>query len=1114
MAQTSAGINTISVQWGAWSIGMAANDAVRKAASKTGMMFLRPRDAMDTLEAALGLVGASGAGNVISIMNVDWDTVLRRIDDVPYMLRGLRGRPSGPPGAGAGRPAAGDGDVNDVTDVTDAHAGAATFDQICARISAVCASIAGTEIGLDDPLMEHGIDSLGTVELQNAINRAFKTTIDATTIFNFPSVRALSEHVASVVIHRAGGPRVGARSRPAPAPAPIGSPLDAMPLQSKSVERLSVAISGIVQKPVVVPSDSPGTNASRASRWQDCVVPTPASRWDVDRFADEIGANLVRFGVHLEDIFGFDNALYRISAAEALSMDPQHRAMLETAFQLRHRMAARTCVMTGIGTSDYLYHINHADPDGYFSSGCAGSVSSGRLSYLFNLSGSSVAVDTACSSSSVALHLAFGEVRSGSCERGLVSGVNAILSPRKTQLFTLSGMLGAEGRCKTLDASANGYVRSESCCTILLAQERAITPEHIVGYVEGTVVNQDGRSAGLTAPNGPAQERAIAGALADAGVAPGMFTISLHGTGTELGDPIEIGSVSKVFRGAHVSLVSTKSALGHAETGAGLVGVAGLVECQAEQALPPMLHVRHLNRHIASQMSHSSSSTATTVAPRTWGPAGTGRVGGTSAFAFQGTNAHVITVSGDPLCIDTEAVIWAKKAHCVVPIRDCGLALDAVTPRVVHLSYRPSRTLLPPIPQIACMLVLHHVSDLVFKDAAGIVKGVAMEITGPVVDRGTKAQAGEAADDAIVTAVNVALTKDGTVDILFDGSAIFACKIGSIAGVGLGADAAEPGHPRWAPRLDGRPERATECVSDRVHGPSNGHDASEELLGALEASCALWAALTDVTTHSGRPGCLSRLDVAGCIRVDTDLAVNRHLVLCRNASGDPAAPAEVVCGAVRSRLAHTPPSANAANFYDVRSTRLQLPVADQVDRRVLFLHQNERAAVDPARLLDAAPASCAWTHVRWNKAGEGSGPNRALQGDIFISSMTQLLVICESSAMTECLSVVGTGVGIVGDGGPAFAAAGSDRRTSSPFGSPYGSSPVEFFAAFALADMNIKLGAVSPGERATRPSARMSSLYRAAMPTPPNGPNAPEVIRIPLAMHDSAIRCWKREAAV
>ena len=416
------------------------------------------------------------------------------------------------------------------------------------------------------------------------------------------------------------------------------------------------------------------------------------------------------------------------------------------------------------------------------------------------------------------------------------------------------------------------------------------------------------------------------------------------------------------------------------------------------------------------------------------------------------------------MCIDTEAVIWAKKAHCVVPIRDCGLALDAVTPRVVHLSYRPSRTLLPPIPQMACMLVLHHVSDLVFKDAAGIVKGVSMEITGPVVDRGTKAQAGEAADDAIVTAVNVALTKDGTVDILFDGSAIFACKIGSVAGVGLGADAAEPGHPRWAPRLDGRPERATECVSDRVHGPSNGHDASEELLGALEASCALWAALTDVTTHSGRPGCLSRLDVAGCIRVDTDLAVNRHLVLCRNASGDPAAPAEVVCGAVRSRLAHTPPSANAANFYDVRSTRLQLPVADQVDRRVLFLHQNERAAVDPARLLDAAPASCAWTHVRWNKAGEGSGPNRALQGDIFISSMTQLLVICESSAVTECLSVVGTGVGIVGDGGPAFAAAGSDRRTSSPFGSPYGSSPVEFFAAFALADMNIKRGVViAPG---------------------------------------------------
>jgi 3-oxoacyl-(acyl-carrier-protein) synthase len=557
--------------------------------------------------------------------------------------------------------------------------------------------------------MEHGIDSLGTVELQNALNLAFGTSVDATTIFNFPSVRALSEHIASTVpCVTVGGKLVGASSTLAQPPREI------LPEPTDLVPRPMIAVTGIVQKPIMLPSREPGT---RTGRWQDCVVPTPSTRWDVDRFSDSANTDQVRFGVYLRDVFDFDGAMFRISVAEACSMDPQHRAILETAWPLQYRspLSPRACVMTGIGTSDYIHHITNADPDGYFASGCAGSVSSGRLSYLFNLSGSSVAVDTACSSSSVALHLAFREVMSGACDGGIASGVNAILSPRKTLMFNLSGMLSSDGRCKTLDASASGYVRSESCTTVLIQRSEMAMSQYVIGYIAGTAVNQDGRSAGLTAPNGPAQERAIAGALVDASVIPDTYAVSMHGTGTELGDPIELGAVIKLFRNASVSLVATKGALGHAETGAGLVGLAGLLEQQGDRALPPMVHLRALNSHVVSLTSQSSASI---VVPRAWAPGNLQRndIGGTSAFAFQGTNAHVIThLASLPSYIDVP-LVWKRRSQCVIPIFDRGLRLNDASRTTLQLSHHASRLGFPSIPHMACIYLAHQTVDLVFKD--------------------------------------------------------------------------------------------------------------------------------------------------------------------------------------------------------------------------------------------------------------------------------------------------------------------------------------------------------------------------------------------------------------
>ncbi|KAI8473973.1 MAG: thiolase-like protein, partial [Monoraphidium minutum] len=241
------------------------------------------------------------------------------------------------------------------------------------------------------------------------------------------------------------------------------------------------------------------------------------------------------------------------------------------------------------------------------------SVVSGRLSYTFGLRGPAVSVDTACSSSLVAAHAAAGALGLGQCGAAVVGGVNLTLAADTPIMFTRAGMLARDGRCKTLDATADGYVRAEAVGVMVVEALSSAPASHPaaaapLALLAGSAVNQDGRSSGLTAPNGPAQQDVVRAALDSAGLSPGDVTgVSMHGTGTPLGDPIEVGALAAVFGGARraapLALLSSKSWLGHAEPAAGVVGMLHAAGALCHAAALPISHLRGLNPYLAPILS-------------------------------------------------------------------------------------------------------------------------------------------------------------------------------------------------------------------------------------------------------------------------------------------------------------------------------------------------------------------------------------------------------------------------------------------------------------------------------------------------------------------------------
>ena len=361
-------------------------------------------------------------------------------------------------------------------------------------------------------------------------------------------------------------------------------------------------------------------------------------------------------GGFIEGLDQFDHGFFRVSAREARSMDPQQRIFLEVAYEaledaglsIEKLRGGRTGLFVGLNTVDYGQMVS-SDPeqvDLYYGTGNTFSGSAGRMSYFLGVRGPSLAVDTACSSSLTAVHLGCQSLRSGESDVVLVGGSNALLTPTVFVSMSAGGALASDGRCKTFDASADGYGRGEGAgVAVLKTLSRARADgDRIYAVIRGTAVNHNGASGGLTVPSADAQAEVIGTALAQGGIDPAdVDYVEVHGTGTPLGDPIELTALHRVI-GAHrpdgqpLLVGSVKTNIGHLEAAAGIAGLIKTALALGHDEIPPHLHFHKPSPQIPWDRMRVRVTDRATAWPRP----GRTRTAGVSAFGFTGTNAHVV----------------------------------------------------------------------------------------------------------------------------------------------------------------------------------------------------------------------------------------------------------------------------------------------------------------------------------------------------------------------------------------------------------------------------------------------------------------------------------------
>jgi iturin family lipopeptide synthetase A len=424
------------------------------------------------------------------------------------------------------------------------------------------------------------------------------------------------------------------------------------------VSRAPIAVVGTACRLPGAPD--PAAFWRRLAAGDDFVTEVPRERWDVDAYFQEGAASpgkmFTRWGAFLDRVDLFDPRFFRITEREAVFMDPQQRLLLETAWDALadagrpgdSMAGSRTGVFVGISSYDYgtLIMEDLRLMSAFSGLGSALSVAANRLSYCLDLRGPSLSVDTACSSSLVALHLACESLARGESDTALVGGVNVVLRPNMMVGFSQAAMMARDGRCKTFDARADGFVRAEgSVVMVLKPLEAAIRDrDRIHAVIRGSATNQDGLTNGIAAPSGRAQTAVIRAALESAGVEPcSVSYVEAHGTGTSIGDAIEVGALRTAYLAGRperesLTVGSTKTNLGHTEAASGLVGVLKLILSLAHEALPKHLHLETPNPQLGLHDGRLRIPTEVLSWPRTGRP----RLAGVSAFGFGGTNAHAI----------------------------------------------------------------------------------------------------------------------------------------------------------------------------------------------------------------------------------------------------------------------------------------------------------------------------------------------------------------------------------------------------------------------------------------------------------------------------------------
>ncbi|WP_053913132.1 SDR family NAD(P)-dependent oxidoreductase [Streptomyces sp. TP-A0875] len=688
--------HTTAVNWPLWRHGgMTVDDEVRAwLRAHLGLEPLETEPALAALDAVL-----DGPPGPVLFVGGDGAKVAALLGTEPP---GDTGRRLGEEGDGG--PAEG-GHPADQGEDTVNHPAPASRTALRAVLTDEAAAIVKLDPARIDPaaaIGDYGFDSLTFSRFANRLNERLGLDITPATFFEYTTVDDLTDHFLETFPDEIGRhvQAPAATAHPAPAasaahPAPAASP--AHPAPSSSYGRPAPSATAVVREaaPAALPpepapagpepvaivgmhAEMPGCPDLDAY-WRhieagdELISEIPADRWDwrdhYDPTGRREGTTVSKWGGFLPEVDTFDARFFGVSPREAELMDPQQRLFLQTAHRAVEEAGYRPCdlaagrtgLFVGVATHEYYDLLREAGvpTEAYTTTGLFHAILANRVSYLMNLSGPSLPIDTACSSSLVALRTAVESLRAGSCDAALVGGVNLLLSPTIYVSFSRAGMLSPDGRCKTFDAAADGYVRGEGVAALLLkplsAAER--DGDHVHAVIRGSAVNHGGRVNTLTTPNPNAQSSLIVDAFEEAGVDPETVGyVEMHGTGTALGDPIEINGLKKAFRELRdragrprltepcTAIGSVKPVIGHLEAAAGMAGVVKAILAMKHGKLPGSPHIREPNPHIQLRGGPLRIPRTTEPWPRRTGPDGRElpRRAAVSSFGFGGTNGHVL----------------------------------------------------------------------------------------------------------------------------------------------------------------------------------------------------------------------------------------------------------------------------------------------------------------------------------------------------------------------------------------------------------------------------------------------------------------------------------------